>query len=212
VRPLVAQLQKFEKAEPAMTYYFPDMVAGIDVDAEQKRLQGVTFAAAGATPPPDEHSSSESAPVSELDRWIAQGNLAVARKDAPAAAAVFQMALAKYPNDSRALYGLAIASVLSGDADRARELFERIVSQPAVNADGAGNAAQPASPSIVAWAHVYLGRIHDLGDERDLAVGEYRAALAVDGAPEAARVAAQSGMETAYQPPRRPAESEQPHP
>jgi len=213
VRPLVAQLQKFEKAEPAMTYYFPDMIAGIDVDAEQKRLQGVTFAAAGTAPPADEHGGSfESAPASELDRWIAQGNLAIARKDAPAAAAVFQMALAKYPDDSRTLYGLAVASVLSGDADRARELFERIVSPPNSNADGAGNSAQPANPSIVAWSHVYLGRIHDLGDERDLAVSEYRAALAVDGAPEAARVAAQSGVETAYQPPRRPAESEQPHP
>ncbi len=212
VRPLVAQLQKFEKAEPAMTYYFPDLITGIDVDAEQKRLQGVTFAAADATPPPDEHSSSESAPVSELDRWISQGNLAIARKDAPAAAAVFQMALAKYPNDARALYGLAIASVLSGEADRARELFERIVSPPGVNADGAGNAAQSASPSIVAWAHVYLGRIHDLGDERDLAVGEYRAALAVDGAPEAARVAAENGVQAAYQPPARPGEDRQPQP
>jgi tetratricopeptide (TPR) repeat protein len=212
VRPLVAQLQKFEKAEPAMTYYFPDLIAGIDVDAEQKRLQGVTFPAAEAAPPPDERASSESAPASELDRWIAQGNLDIARKDAPAAAAVFQVALAKYPNDSRALYGLAIASVLSGEADRARDLFERIVSPPSSNAAGTADAAQPANPSIVAWSHVYLGRIHDLGDERDLAVSEYRAALAVDGAPEAARIAAQSGMETAYKPPERPAESGQPHP
>jgi tetratricopeptide (TPR) repeat protein len=188
------------------------LIAGIDVDAEQKRLQGVTFPAAEAAPPPDERASSESAPASELDRWIAQGNLDIARKDAPAAAAVFQVALAKYPNDSRALYGLAIASVLSGEADRARDLFERIVSPPSSNAAGTADAAQPANPSIVAWSHVYLGRIHDLGDERDLAVSEYRAALAVDGAPEAARIAAQSGMETAYKPPERPAESGQPHP
>jgi hypothetical protein len=212
VRPLVAQLQKFEKAEPAMTYYFPDMIAGIDVDAEQKRSQGIAFAAAGATPAPDAHGLSEGPPASELDRWIAQGNLDVARKDAPAAAAVFQMALSKYPNDSRALYGLAITSVLSGDADRAQELFERIVSPPNSSADGAGNAAQSADPSILAWSHVYLGRIHDLGDERDLAVGEYRAALAVDGAPEAARVAAESGVQTAYQPAVRPGENRQPQP
>ena len=31
VRPLVDQLKKFEKAEPAMHYYFPDLVRGIDV-------------------------------------------------------------------------------------------------------------------------------------------------------------------------------------
>jgi len=211
VRPLVAQLQKFEKAEPAMTYYFPDLTAGIDVGAETKRLQGFTFAAAGATPSPNEHSSSESAPVSELDRWIAQGNLAIARKDVPAATAIFQRASAKYPNDSRALYGLAIASVLSGDGDRARELFERIVSPPKT-ANGTADSSQPANPSIVAWSHVYLGRIHDIGDERDLAVSEYQAALAVNGAPEAARAAAENGVQAAYKPPARPGGETQPQP
>ncbi len=43
VRPLVAGLQKFEKAEPAMSYYFPDLIAGIDFDAERKRAQGIKF-------------------------------------------------------------------------------------------------------------------------------------------------------------------------
>jgi hypothetical protein len=62
----------------------------------------------------------------------------------------------------------------------------------------------------MAWSHVYLGRIHDLEDERELAVNEYQAALAVEGAPEAARVAAQSGVEIAYKPPPRPGENQQP--
>src|ERR1700751_1540786 len=43
VRPFVAGLQKFEKAEPSMSYYFPDLIAAIDVSTEQKRLQNVTF-------------------------------------------------------------------------------------------------------------------------------------------------------------------------
>jgi hypothetical protein len=45
---------------------------------------------------------------------------------------------------------------------------------------------------------VYLGRINDLEGERDLALAEYRAALAVTGAPEAAYVAAQRGVEQKY--------------
>jgi hypothetical protein len=49
---------------------------------------------------------------------------------------------------------------------------------------------------------VYLGRIHDLEEDRPKALGEYHAALAVAGAPEAARVAAQRGIETPYQPPK----------
>jgi hypothetical protein len=47
---------------------------------------------------------------------------------------------------------------------------------------------------------VYLGRLHDFAEERDQALAEYRAALAIDGAPEAARVAAQRGIDAPYNP------------
>jgi len=63
----------------------------------------------------------------------------------------------------------------------------------------------------LSWSHVYLGRIHDLEGDRDLAVNEYRAAMAVDGAPESAHAAAQSGVEAAYKTPRSD-ESTQPQP
>ena len=209
VRPLVAQLQKFEKDAPAMSYYFPGLITGIDVQAEQKRLQGMTFASADAVPALSAHGEA-AAPQSELEGWITEGNRQIASKDAAAAAATFQTAFAKYPNDPRVMYGLAIASVLSGEGDRAKDLFEQLVSARNAAAPGSGNAPTPADPSIMAWSHVYLGRIHDLEDERELAVNEYQAALAVEGAPEAARVAAQSGVEMAYKPPARPGENQQP--
>ena len=194
VRPLVGQLLKFEKAEPAMSYYFPDLMAGVDVGTERKRLQKVTFAA--AEPPAAEPSATESDQPSELDRTLAQGDRQLDLKDTAAATATFEQVLAKYPNNSHALYGLAIASVLSGRAEHARELFEKFLS-----ASGSeGSSAEPANPVMMAWAHVYLGRIHDLERERGLAVNEYRAALAVEGAPDAARTAAQHGVETAYSP------------
>lgn len=203
VRPLVAQLQKFEKDAPAMSYYFPGLITGIDVQAEQARLQNFTFASADAGPAPSEHvGAGETKQASEVDTLLAEGNREIARRDAAAATATFEGALAKYPNDPRVVYGLAIASVLSGKGDRARDLFEQLVSAKNSTAD----------PSVLAWSHVYLGRIHDLEDDRDLAVSEYKAALSVDGAPEAARVAAQSGVESAYKPPSHAGENEQPQP
>jgi len=208
VRPLVTQLQKFEKDAPAMSYYFPGLITGIDVQAEQKRLQSVTFASAEAAPALGAHGQP-AAPQSELEEWITEGNRQIASKDTESAAATFQTAFAKYPNDPRVMYGLAIASVLSGEGDRAKDLFEQLVSARNAAAPGSGSASA-ADPSIVAWSHVYLGRIHDLEDERELAVNEYQAALAVEGAPEAARVAAQSGVGMAYKPPARPGENEQP--
>jgi hypothetical protein len=210
VRRLVAQLQKFEKDAPAMSYYFPSLLTGIDVQAEQKRLQGVTFASVDAAPAPGVHGVTDAAQPSELERSIADGNREIASRDAEAATATFQAALAKFPNDSRVIYGLAIASVLSGKGNRAKYLFEQLVSARNSAPSGSGGAPEAANPSILAWSHVYLGRIHDLEDERELAVNEYHAALAVDGAPEAARVAAQSGVEAAYQPAARPGDSQQP--
>jgi hypothetical protein len=209
VRPFVNHLQKFEKDEPAMTYYFPDMITGIDVDAEQRRLQSFKFAAAEAatpTPAPAQSGNSNNGQSSELERWLAEGNRAIASRNTALAEATFETALAKYPHEPRAMYGLAISSVLSGNGDRAKDLFEGIVST-GNSATGAGQSGQ-TDPSLMAWSHVYLGRIHDLEDDRDLAVNEYRAALAVDGAPEAARVAAQSGVQTAYKPAERQEENE----
>jgi hypothetical protein len=130
---------------------------------------------------------------------VAEGNRQIASQDAKGASETFQTAYAKYPDDPRVLYGMAIASVLSGKAARARDLFEELVSGRAQAGGAPGSAGDP---SILAWSHVYLGRIDDLQDERELAVDEYHAALAVPGAPEAARAAAQTGVETAYKPAR----------
>jgi hypothetical protein len=206
VRPFVTQLEKFEKDVPAMSYYFPDLIAGVSVDTEQKRLKDFVFAPADSAPSSDEHATVVPQP-SELDRLLQEGDREIASKNPLAATATFQAVLAKYPDEPRALYGLAIAAVLSGKADQARGLFERIVSLENSPAHVPAGSAQAIDPGIVAWSHVYLGRIHDLEDERELAVNEYRAALVVDGAPEAARAAAQTGVETAYKAPERPAEN-----
>ena len=119
----------------------------------------------------------------------------IGREDSAAAAEAFEKILAKSPGQPRALYGLAVASVLQGDAEHAMELFQQVVT--------AANAASPEmrpDPSVLAWSHIYLGRMHDLADDREQAVEEYRAALAVENASESARSAAQSGIEQAYKP------------
>ncbi len=195
VRPFVAQLQKFEKAEPAMSYYFPDLIAGIDVPGQQKRLQDIKFSPENPAPAPKPENDS-AASASELDRLLAQGDREIAAQDPQSATTTFETVLAKYPGQARAVYGLAIASVMSGKAERAEQLFSKLVSASARL--GSAETGGAPDPTIVAWSHVYLGRIHDLKDERDAAVLEYRGALAVEGAPEAARVAAQRGVDEPY--------------
>jgi tetratricopeptide (TPR) repeat protein len=211
-RAFVAHLQKCETAEPAMSYYFPDLIDGINLEAEQKRLQNFQFAALSEAEPKNAAAGGArgglqpgqaATPQSELESALAQGDHEIALQDAAAAGKTFEKILAKYPDNARANFGLAVASLLNHDADRAQELFEKLVAAPPAAA-AAGQAPAEGSaapdPSIVSWSHVYLGRLHDFAEERDQALLEYRAALAIDGAPEAARVAAQRGIDAPYNP------------
>ncbi len=129
VRPLLDQLRLFEKAAPAMSYYFGDLIEGIDVeDTERAQLRTLLSLSAPAPElrcrskrnlPPEDRSASE------RDQWLAEGDQqggcnGTGLPPRP----VFQRVLSKYPNEPRALYGLAIADVLSGKAEDARDLFE----------------------------------------------------------------------------------------
>ncbi|HEY4580020.1 MAG TPA: tetratricopeptide repeat protein [Candidatus Acidoferrales bacterium] len=193
VRPLMAALAKFEAAEPAMGFYYPDLLRSMDVYAEQLRLQTIRFAPASDLPVAA--AARPATPSSELDQALADGDRLTAARDAAGAAAAYERALSIAPGDPRALYGFAVASVLLGQGERAYDLFTQVVSAES----GADPATRP-DPVTLAWAHVYLGRMHDLAGEREQALAEYRGALAVAGAPEAAREAAQRGVEQAYQP------------
>ncbi len=200
VRALCRALEKFEKAAPAMSFYFPDLLRGIEVVAESKRLQNVTFAAPAATAGSAGASGSGATPAAEeapeLAAWLAEGEHHIAAQNGAGAVTAFERVLAKYPDQPRALYGLAVAAVLQGEADRAKELFRRLVVNPPQ-----GEVQVPGKdPRILAWAHVYLGRIYDVDGDRELAVSEYRAALTVEGAPESARQAARKGIEKGYEP------------
>ncbi|MGH9864450.1 MAG: tetratricopeptide repeat protein, partial [Candidatus Acidiferrales bacterium] len=198
VRPIYQQLIVFEKSEPAMSLYFPTLVQGINVAAEQKRLQNFEFAAASEKVQTGgiQGENAGTVPETPLDQEYKRGDRQIALQDAAEAAATFQGILNEHPNQPRALYGLALASVLQGQGEKAENLFEQIVTAPP---PGSSVAAAP-TPDILAWSHVYLGRIRDLQGDREPAVKEYRAALDVNGAPEAARIAARQGIDKPYRP------------
>jgi tetratricopeptide (TPR) repeat protein len=210
VRPIYAGLSGFEKSEPAMGYYLPELLKGIDVPSEQRRLRDIKF----ATTAPAEHTVAENAsPIASRApaksdpalEELAEGQRQISARNGAAAAASFEHVLASHPDDLRATYGLAVASALMGKPDRARELFAKVIAS-APNASSAAGA-QP-DPSNLSWSHIYLGRMYDVEGQRDLAVTEYRAALAVAGAPESARAAAQRGVDAGYQTPSRDAKAD----
>ncbi len=195
-------LRGFDQAEPPMNLFFPSLLRGISIGEEGKRLETVPFARIEAAPT----TAAPAAELTELDEWIIEGDRHIAAQDGASAAAAFQRILAKYPGQPRALYGLAVALVLRGEVDKAKELFQDLVSVTSAGPQ----TSEKKPPFVVAWSHVHLGRIYDLERNRELALSEYRAALAVEGAPDAARMAARRGMEKGIPPSKKEGEPQRP--
>jgi len=209
-RSIYAGLAGFEKSEPAMSYYLPDLIKEIDVDAERRRLSTVKFAdaaPAGEVAPENNKPTIQAAASGDpADDDVAEGQRQITARNGAAAAAAFEKALAARPDDPRGIYGMAVASALQGKPEQAREYFTKVIA--AAQNPLADKNTRP-DPSNLSWSHIYLGRMYDVEGKRDQAVLEYRAALAVEGAPESARTAAQRGIETGYQTPSRDKQDKQ---
>lgn len=188
-RAIYAALDQYEKSDFPMRDYYSKLVAGLDFDGEAKRLATAQFTALSAdAPAANLHPAPPPPEPSELDRWLAEARQQLDAQD-PAAAASFERILAKYPEVPRAQYGLAVASVIRGDVERAKNLLQKVIQKLV------GVASTEADPQTLAWSHIWLARIYDVEERRDLAMPEYRAALGVEGAPQSARSAAQRGLD-----------------
>jgi len=176
-------LGKFEKDPVGMRTTYPDLLGAIDVGKEMKRASQLEFAGEAAPEllhlarPRDEHL------LLTAERRLLSGDSETAQKLA-------QQALDQEEGDpGRALFILAQVATANRDMEGARTYFER--------------ALQMArEPKVIAWSHIYLGRIFDLKENRDAAVDQYRAALnSPGGALPEVKVAAQRGLEQPYEPP-----------
>src|SRR5258708_25507531 len=176
-------LGKFEKDPASMRNVYADLLSSIDVCKEMKRASLIQFASEAAPEllhlarPRNEHL------LLNAERRLAAGDPETAQKLA-------QQALDEQEEDSgRALFILAQVATRNKDMEGARTYFERAVQMA-------------HEPKVIAWSHIYLGRIFDLKEERDVAVDHYRAALSVAGLtlPEA-KSAAERGIEQPYEPP-----------
>ena len=196
VRPLFGALSKFENSEPSMKYFFPDLVRSIDVTTEAKRLATVKFAQVDSTKPSDEAAQEEIARLrratpntvpndADVIAALTEGERQIAAKNPRAAEASFQKVLTRYPDQPRAWFGIGVVASLDQDAARAKQVFGRLTT---------GEHAATQDPMVLAWSHVYLGRIYDSEGNPSVAKAEFESALAVQGAPEQAKQAAQRGL------------------
>ena len=172
-------LTKFETEPMGLQDALPDWLYLLDVDREKKRAAEVQFA-----------SKAEPEVVSVVKPKLSLLDLAeqrMAAGDYSGAHKLAQQALDEKQDPGRALFILAQAASLNKDMEGARGYFERTI-QVATDA------------GLVAWSHIYLGRISDMFSDRETALKHYRAALATGDTAPAVRAAAESGLKQPYEP------------
>jgi tetratricopeptide (TPR) repeat protein len=177
-------LLRFEKDPASLSNAYGDLVSGIDLGKERKRAAQVTFASTSDTELLHLSRPQQAKLLVAAEQRLSAG-------DAESAQKLAQQALdEKNEDQGRALFILAEVATHNSDMQGARNYFER--------------ALEVAhEPKVVAWSHIYLGRIFDLQEDREAAMDHYRAAAtAGSGLPEA-KAAAELGLQKPYEPTRR---------
>jgi tetratricopeptide (TPR) repeat protein len=180
-------LASFEKESTGMKDAYGDLLYNIEMERERKRAHQVVFAQQ-ATPEVISSSKAYSAPslLDSAEQKLALGDAASAQKLAQ------QVVQHNNGGDEpgHAAFILARVASLSGNMEEARTDFQQAVQSV-------------HDPRLLAWSHIYLGRIFDIQLNREAALAEYQAALAA-GDPQAdTKAAAERGLAAPYQPQRR---------
>jgi tetratricopeptide (TPR) repeat protein len=178
-------LIKFEKDPAGLRNAYGEMVSNIDVGKEEKFAAQVQFA--NQADPELLHLSRpmEGKLLVTAEQRLSAGDVTNAQKLA-------QEALDEKNEDpGRALFILAQVATMNRDMQGARNYFQRALEVA-------------REPKVVAWSHIYLGRIFDLQENRAAAVDQYRAALNAGASLPEAKAAAERGLQQPYEPPSRP--------
>jgi tetratricopeptide (TPR) repeat protein len=179
------QLGAYEKQEQAMRYFVADMINAISLKREEQRLEKVEFAPSRAVRKAKVVAPEQKAaePVG-VYRTLEDAEKLYAGRDLARAKESFLLALKETDEKrlhAKSYYGLARIAALEKDPELADRLFRKTLE---CDPDGYTRA----------WTHVYLGRLAEAAGERERALEEYKAALAVEGASAAARQGAEKGL------------------
>jgi tetratricopeptide (TPR) repeat protein len=175
-------LVAFEKDPAGLRAAYADILEGIDIKQQQKAANEVQFA---------QVTSPELVQLSRLEdrRMLMTAEKRLAAGDPKGAQELAQQALDKKIGDEgRALFILAQVAVANKDREGALANFQKAIQSS-------------KDPKVVAWSHVYLGRIQDMKENREAAMNEYRAALTSGGDMPEVKAAAERGLQQAYEPP-----------
>ena len=178
------QLGDFEKESTGMQNAYSNLLHAISLERERKRAREVAFRDQ-ATPEivsAVQSGTDEDSLLNLAEQKLSAGDREGAQKLAN------QVLQHNHGGDApgHAVFIMARIATMSGKMEEARISFEQAVQSV-------------KDARILAWSHIYLGRIFDIQQNRDVAVEHYRAALAAGDPAADTRAAAERGLMAPYQ-------------
>lgn len=179
------QLLQFEKDPASLRDTIGEMVYSMDIDQQVHRARNIEF---DRQADGDVLTRTRPRKLTGLDlaeARLAAGDVATASAMARQVLTVHADTLESMADSARANFILARAAILTGHPDQAMDGFQKTL-------------ATTKEPRLLAWSHIYLGRMLDLDCKRDQAMAEYKMALAARDGQLDTRLSAERGVKAAY--------------
>jgi len=179
------QLIQFEKDPASLRDNIGEMVYSMDVDQQVHRARQIEFDAQSDGDVLQRRKPRVLTGLDLAEARLAAGDVATASALARQSLTVHADTLQSVADSARANFVLARAAIMTGHPEEAIDRFQKTI-------------ATSKEPRLLAWAHIYLGRMLDLDCKRDQALAEYNQALAARDGEQDTRLAAERGVKTAY--------------
>ncbi|HEX6494148.1 MAG TPA: hypothetical protein VF018_01605, partial [Acidobacteriaceae bacterium] len=175
------RLAAFEKEPQSFKETIGEIVYGMDVPSELSHVKHINFT-----------QQNEGDVVHRGTRQLHGLDLAemkLLQGDVNGASTLAHQALTQHTGDAaRADFLLARCAVMQRNVPDARHYFEETV-------------RLGKDPRLLAWSHIYLGRMDDLAHSRDEALAQYQQALVTRDGQLDTKEAAERGLKEPYGPP-----------
>lgn len=179
------QMIQFEKDSASLKDTIGEMVYSMDVDQQVHRARALDFDKEADSDVLQRSTPRVLTGLDLAESRLEAGDLASASTLARQALAENSDSLQAVADGARANFILARVAILTGHPEEAIDGFQKTV-------------ATSKEPRLLAWSHIYLGRMLDLDCKRGEAVAEYKEALAVRDGQQDTRLAAERGVKAAY--------------
>ncbi len=179
------ELIQFEHDPASLKDTIGEMVYSMDVDQQVHRIRALEFDKEADAEVLERSKPKKLSGMDLAEAKLASGDMATASAMAQQVLAHQSDTIASATESARANFILARVAIVKGNPEEAIDDFQKTLATSKEN-------------RLLAWSHIYLGRMLDLDCKRDEAVSEYQAALTVRDGQQDTRLAAERGVKKAY--------------